>query len=57
MKGSETPSKPQPPSLFFYMDYKAIKDSEGEQAPIRVCAETKDCDETKVFYGEDCLSC
>lgn len=39
------------------MDYKAVKDSEGEQASIRVCAETKDCDETKVFYGEDCLSC
>ena len=53
-KDSEEPPKPKPPPLFVYADYEAVTDSEGVQTPIIICAETEDCDETEVFYGEDC---
>ena len=53
-KDSEEPPKPKPPPLFVYADYEAVTDSEGVQTPIIVCAETEDCDETEVFYSEDC---
>ena len=52
-KEGEELSKPIVPTLFVYADYEAVTD-EGFQTPIMVCAETKDCDDTAVFYGKEC---
>ena len=53
-KDGKEPPKPKPLPLFVYADYEAVTDNEGVQTPIIVCAETEDCEETEVFYGEDC---
>ena len=50
----EESSKPITPPLFVYADYKAVMDNEGVQTLIMVYAETEDCDDTAVFYGEEC---
>ena len=44
------------PPLQVYCNYEAITDTEGNQTPILLCAETDEEDDTVSFYGPDCTS-
>ena len=44
------------PPLQVYCDYEALTDTEGNQTPIQLCAETDEQGDTLSFYGPDCTS-